>query len=324
MKPKRAGGPALKSLVFVLVGGCAAAEVTDDLIRCVLRNARSHEDIGLLPLLRNAAMHTAEGPTFVELGALDGEDGSQTWLLEHCFGWRGVLIEASPLNFAKIASKGRDHAVALNSAVCTPPEGRDTGEVTMMTGGGSVAGVVGQMPAGFLKRWAANRGSGSATVPCRRLGDLVAGAGLSGGRATFLSLDVEGAEEVVIRTLNLTSGGFPFSVVMVEADRWDRAKNARVDQLLLGAGLVQLPISASSGSYNHLFVRPQLADSRPPHLHIKSLLQNYSRYVHAHGLLPAPDSCGAPSCMPTALGRSNASYFVSQLPAGLPGINLDS
>ena len=140
----------------------------------------------------------------------------------------------------------------------------------------------------------------------------------------ILKLDVEGAEEVVIRTLNLTSDGFPFSVVMVEADRWDRAKNARVDQLLLGAGLVQLPISASPGSYNHLFARPQLADSRPPHLHIKSLLQNYSRYVHAHGLLPAPDSCGAPSCMPTALGRSNASYFVSQLPGGLPGIHLDS
>lgn len=36
---------------------------------------------------------------FVELGAGDGKDLSNTYLLEHCYGWNGLLIEPNPIHF---------------------------------------------------------------------------------------------------------------------------------------------------------------------------------------------------------------------------------
>ena len=49
------------------------------------------------------------GPsTFLELGALDGVDTSNTAVFERCLGWRGVLAEALPSNFARCAILPRD------------------------------------------------------------------------------------------------------------------------------------------------------------------------------------------------------------------------
>ena len=57
--------------------------------------------------------------TFVELGAYDGITGSQSYLLEHCYGWHGVLIEASPRNYARLVNTSRSRQTAkVHSAVC--------------------------------------------------------------------------------------------------------------------------------------------------------------------------------------------------------------
>ena len=64
--------------------------------------SQTHEDIALIPLLLEAAAASSTGSnrySFTEIGAFDGFTESQTWLLDKCFGWHGVLIEASPQNF---------------------------------------------------------------------------------------------------------------------------------------------------------------------------------------------------------------------------------
>ncbi|XP_050423715.1 uncharacterized protein LOC126835279 isoform X2 [Adelges cooleyi] len=48
-----------------------------------------------------------KGGFFIECGALDGETRSNTLYFERFFGWNGLLIEADPLNFAKMLRKGR-------------------------------------------------------------------------------------------------------------------------------------------------------------------------------------------------------------------------
>ncbi|CAH1738172.1 unnamed protein product [Aphis gossypii] len=48
-----------------------------------------------------------KGGFFIECGALDGETRSNTLLFERFYGWTGLLIEADPLNFAKMLKKGR-------------------------------------------------------------------------------------------------------------------------------------------------------------------------------------------------------------------------
>ena len=45
------------------------------------------EDIHLLPLLLAAAHSSNKGGVFLEIGASDGVEASQTMLLERCYHW---------------------------------------------------------------------------------------------------------------------------------------------------------------------------------------------------------------------------------------------
>lgn len=173
--------------------------------------------------------------TFVELGALDGNKFSNTNMLERCFNWTGLLVEANPENARALMSSSRSRSAKVHSAVCSRP-----GHVRMTRGGKEVAGQLGAMSAAHVRTWsqwngagAKGRGAANATVdvPCRPLPSLMASAGLRG--ATFLSLDVEGAEELVVSTID----PLDFAVVMVEMDGTDAAKDERVHALLLSAGL---------------------------------------------------------------------------------------
>ena len=61
--------------------------------------------------------------SFVELGAYDGLSNSNTFMLERCFAWRGLLIEASPSNYKMLAISSNRTANKVHSAVCAAPGG---------------------------------------------------------------------------------------------------------------------------------------------------------------------------------------------------------
>ena len=200
---------------------------------CVANNTRSQyeEDLLLLPLLidRSSSNSMASRGSFVELGALDGERYSNTWLLEKCFGWSGVLIEANPTNFEALARSGR-RAAKLHSAVCAVE-----GTVRMTVAGGEVSGQVGAMADKFVQNWQhRNRPDATVAVPCAPLSALIARSGMQG--ADLLSLDVEGAEALVLRTVDTSV----FRVVLVEMDGLSIGKDEEVHQLLTAGGLVHL------------------------------------------------------------------------------------
>ena len=204
----------------------AAARAASD--RCVLANARSQysEDLMLLPyLLRAAAWQPG---TFVELGALDGVLFSNTHALERCFGWSGLLLEANSANFERLRTSGR-RAVKVHSAVC-----KEAGYVNFTLQGVNVAAQVDAMSPLFRRRHGrANHHWEHERVPCRPLSDLMAEAGLRSG-AHFLSLDVEGAEERVLETIDPAC----FTVVLVEMDGTSPKRDRRVHQTLEAAGLI--------------------------------------------------------------------------------------
>ena len=214
---------------------------------CVKENSRSTEDVMLLPLLWNASQLAT--PSFLEIGAYNGEDGSQTWLVEKCFGWSGLLIEANPMTFGKLQNASRStRTVRKHSAIC----GGTQTSVRMREGGGTTSALVGINR--FVRRSVHN--SPIREVPCAPLPKLMADAGLSTARASnaFLSLDVEGAEEMVLQTMDL--GSFPFAVVLVEMAGRDAGKDERVrDMLTKGAGLMLLskPRALSRGSQNEVY-----------------------------------------------------------------------
>jgi hypothetical protein len=126
-----------------------------------------NDDLRLLPMLACAAGGSGvavPAGTFVELGAYDGYTHSNTIMLEKCFAWRGLLIEASPTNFALLASSGRS-ATKLHTAVCEP-----AGETNISVAGGEVGGDPAHMHAHQLHKFDARFALRSkvARVPCAR------------------------------------------------------------------------------------------------------------------------------------------------------------
>ena len=177
----------------------------DELVSCALRESRAmlREDLLLLPTLLAAARAKSSVGVFVEIGALDGKQFSNTLMLEKCFDWQGVLVEANPKNFAKLNVSGR-RAHLVQSAVCSAGGGQKT--VRFSLDGSETAGEFERLTS---KRQALRR-SRTVDVPCKPLSVILSEHGFAG--ADFLSLDVEGAEDKVLATVSPDA----FTVIMVE------------------------------------------------------------------------------------------------------------
>tara|TARA_B110001452_G_scaffold120647_1_gene100126 strand:- start:401 stop:2122 length:1722 start_codon:yes stop_codon:yes gene_type:complete len=79
-----------------------------------------YEDVAILLSFftdSDGAPIPVQGATFLEMGGFDGLTESTTWLFEQCFGWRGILIEASPREF-DLLRQNRPTALNLRLAGC--------------------------------------------------------------------------------------------------------------------------------------------------------------------------------------------------------------
>ena len=133
------------------------------------------------------------GGTFLELGAFDGWKESNTLHLETCLGWRGILVDGQPTHLGWMRSN-RPAAVSLGVAICP-----HHGVVNYSRQDATTSGIVEYMSRAVRHRFKVD-GAGKQTVPCGPLG-----AWLSALRVThldFFSLDVQGAELMVLGTLN--------------------------------------------------------------------------------------------------------------------------
>ena len=304
--PKRALGKEAAQFNFNLPD---PTEEVAGAVDCAMRESKSQhlEELLLLPSL----LHAAQGQpgTFVELGALDGVRYSNTYILEKCFNWTGVLIEANPVSYQRLLKSGR-RSTMIHSGAC---EGNGTITMAMAADGHGLGDLVGgamvaaqltadqfakdasmcangirngsiccsascgrcdavrtracscrpggreNCCAGQIRRRAmcsqpSDVGCSMASraqtiqVPCSPLSELMARAGLAAG-ASLLSLDVEGAEETVLKTVDPGR----FGVVLVEADGKDGPKDRRVKKAILGAGMreAQSVRVTMSGVYLH-------------------------------------------------------------------------
>ena len=81
---------------------------------------QSNEDVKIYHRFFKNASYINNG-FFLEMGGLDGLTFSNTLIYEHCFGWRGMLIEANMLNFLEM-NQNRPCTHNVWSAAC--PRGR--------------------------------------------------------------------------------------------------------------------------------------------------------------------------------------------------------
>jgi FkbM family methyltransferase len=138
---------------------------------------------------------------YVDVGANDGETGSNTLVFERVRGWDGICIEPLPSAFGRLAECRR--ATVLNCAI-----GEHTGEADFRAVEGyaeMLSGLETELDPRHRARIAeevARYGGTQARVPVpvRRLDDVLEEHGVR--QIDYLSVDVEGAELSVIRSMS--------------------------------------------------------------------------------------------------------------------------
>jgi FkbM family methyltransferase len=122
---------------------------------------------------------------FVEVGANDPRQGSQSWHLEQA-GWRGVLIEPQPALAARLRDTRKAEVFAV---ACSSPENAGR-ELSLYVAGPMLALDRDRMAPGATPQ-------ATMSVPVRTLDDVLTEAGAP-RPLDFLSVDVEGHEIEVL------------------------------------------------------------------------------------------------------------------------------
>ncbi|XP_071440088.1 uncharacterized protein [Hetaerina americana] len=141
--------------------------------------------MGQSSLIRQILKNKRNG-FFVEAGAMDGETRSNTLYLEKECGWRGLLVEADPYNFANLVSRNR-RAWSSPTCLSTKPypmtvsfkQEENLGKISDREVGSPIPGYV--------------------DVQCLPLYSLLLALNVS--TVHYFSLDVEGSELDVLKTI---------------------------------------------------------------------------------------------------------------------------
>lgn len=172
------------------------------------QRSRFHEDkIIYDTFFKNMALPSSpeyESPlpkgTYVELGAFDGREESNTMFFDRCLGWDGLLIEAQSQSYEKVI-ENRPNAVKLSYSPTCKEEDQVASFYDYPLSNNGIEDVA-----------LSYKGKSAIKVPCGPLTSVL--LDVFGGAVSFLSLDVEGAESMVLDTVDFTK--LRIDIVMVE------------------------------------------------------------------------------------------------------------
>lgn len=191
-------------------------------------SSRGEDAAAIRSFFSTADGRPVRGGTFLEIGGVDGLVESNTWVLERCFGWRGVLVEAHPLHFSRLITNRRA-SLNLHFAVCDSSSGG--GWVSYSRGANTGA----KASSRTVKAPAADSTRMHTQVECASLGGVLSRLGVR--RLDLVSIDVEGSELDVVRSLarEAAAGRLAIGVVLVEV-RSD-GQRERILRALLALGM---------------------------------------------------------------------------------------
>lgn len=192
--------------------------------------AQDREDLYLLlNFYLNERLQMPQHGLYLEIGALDGTNISNTWAFERVYGWRGVLFEPGPNLYRDLAASRPDNVLA-HVAVCSKPQ-----RVHFVENGGP-SGIIEFMPATFRNQWHPYINMANLdvfpTITCVPLQSVL--DAMNATHFDFFVLDVEGAELEVLITLDFSR--VTFNIILVESDVHNPGKNEAVRLLLVSSG----------------------------------------------------------------------------------------
>jgi len=164
--------------------------------------------------------------TFAEIGAYDGQTGSNCLHFEAARGWTGFMVEPSPALMAKARAVRRCPGVEC----AVGPEEGEAEFLHVLEGYTMMSGLAEHFDPGMkatVQNGPGHKGE-MLQVPVRRLDDLLDEHGLA--EVDFISLDVEGAEVAILSS-------FPFDKYRVTA--WAIENNTgtpEIPKIMAGAG----------------------------------------------------------------------------------------
>lgn len=217
--------------------------------------SQNDEDLILYDLF--FSNYTTPG-VFLEIGALNGVQFSNTFSYEHALAWRGILVEAHPSNGAELRKADRPRAAIFTSAACAISDLVSPGAVRFSTRGGPVATDLDHAAPSFLRQWAPALGEGDVSVPCVPLQLIVDATGL--WDIDLFSLDVEGAEQDVLESLDLSRTNV--KVLMVELDGHNPEKDSWIRSHLQKSGFEHLGSNFMTNKGNEVFLNRRFEDEK--------------------------------------------------------------
>eukprot|EP00978_Attheya_sp_CCMP212_P042230 scaffold253883_cov59-Attheya_sp.AAC.2 len=149
--------------------------------------------------------------SYIEMGGLDGVVYSNSHVFHHGLGWKGVLIEASPIMFKQLEINRPNELAIVNEGVC-----HEEKNLHWIEKNGAVSGILEFASASFRESWWSDEDVKNAReIVCKPLKKILDETVGKNFFFDFLSLDIEGGEFMALQSLDFDT--VSFGIVLVEA-----------------------------------------------------------------------------------------------------------
>lgn len=182
---------------------CKNTDIASDLFL-----SQDQEDQTLLRWFRNLC-----GGTYLEIGALNGKQYSTSHAFHFGLHWKGVLIEASPSSYKGLVVNRPHELATVNKAVCDKP--RQVHFIEKLEAP-ELGGIWEFADEAFRNTWwSGTTVEAGIAIECVPLTDILTQHVGEHFFFDFFSLDIEGGEFSVLKTLDFQK--FSFGIIFVES-----------------------------------------------------------------------------------------------------------